>query len=333
MNETNQKLLDLRRVITENLRIQRGGDKNIKYINVGTALTDVTAKQNHAIFARRGCGKTLLLHHSESLLKDDIKTIYLNCEDFKRHTFPNVLIEILVALFSELERHLTGWFGKKKKSRQIIRKIVDDLAKLQKSADTEYEDVRKVSALETNKARGAAAALSVDDVSVSGSASSTEKRRDEIERTFRIHKEKLRELDTWLPRLKEQVREFFALSSSVKAIFLQIDDLYHLRRIDQAFVIDYIHRLCKDIPLYFKVATLRHVSTLYLDRDGQPIGAQERHDYQPINIDYTFSDFKRTKEQNWQILLEFSKIAGMDPTEIKGLFKGEGFERLRSVLT
>src|SRR5690348_8036980 len=46
---------------------------------------------------------------------------------------------------------------------------------------------------------------------------------------------------------------------------------------------------------------------------GQPIGAQERHDYQPINIDYTFSDFRRTRDQNRQILQEFGKLAGMTP--------------------
>ena len=67
-----------------------------------------------------------------------------------------------------------------------------------------------------------------------------------------------------LPHLKQLLREFFTLSASVKSVFLQIDDLYHLRKSDQPFVIDYIHRLCKDLPLYFKVATLRHASSLYI---------------------------------------------------------------------
>ena len=114
----------------------------------------------------------------------------------------------------------------------------------------------------------------------------------------------------------------------MKAIFLQIDDLYHLRRTDQAFVVDYIHRLCKDLPIYFKIATLRHASTMYADRDGQPIGAQERHDYQPINIDYTFNDFRKTEKQNWEILKQFGAKAGMTEEEIEALFRGEGFSRL-----
>ena len=102
----------------------------------------------------------------------------------------------------------------------------------------------------------------------------------------------------------------------------------HLKRTDQAFVVDYIHRLCKDLPLYFKIATLRHASTLFVDREGQPIGAQERHDYQPINIDYTFSQFRKTADQNWQILEKSGERAGLSNTEVESLFKGEGFNRL-----
>jgi hypothetical protein len=101
------------------------------------------------------------------------------------------------------------------------------------------------------------------------------KSRDEVERVFKSKHDKLEQLDKWLPRLKPQIREFFEISGKVSAIFLQIDDLYQLRQEDQPFVVDYIHRLCKDIPLFFKIATLRHASILFVQREGQPIGAQE----------------------------------------------------------
>lgn len=219
---------------------------------------------------------------------------------------------------------MSGWFGKKKKSKDIISSVLEKLNELQRSADLQKEEVKRSESNE--RAHSISGTAKASHGHAKGMYSSN--RRDEIERTFTLHKEKLQELDRWLPELKSNVREFFELSSTVKAIFLQIDDLYHLRRTDQAFVVDYIHRLCKDLPLYFKVATLRHASTLYVDREGQPIGAQERHDYQPINIDYTFSDFRRTSSQNWQILVEFAKRAGMDEEEVQALFKGEGFDRL-----
>jgi len=97
------KLKKLRLAINENLRIQWGGAESVPYIDISNVLSDITARQNHAVFGRRGCGKTLLLHHSSNTVPANTKCVYLNCEDFKKHSFPNVLIEILDALFAELE--------------------------------------------------------------------------------------------------------------------------------------------------------------------------------------------------------------------------------------
>ena len=114
MSLDTHQLAALRRVINENLRVQRAGADPVPYIDVSSALSDICARQNHTVFARRGCGKTLLLHHSANNLPGNIQPVYLNCEDFKHHSFPSVLIEILDALFDELERNLPGWFGRKK---------------------------------------------------------------------------------------------------------------------------------------------------------------------------------------------------------------------------
>lgn len=323
-----EKLRRLRTVITENLRVQRGGADPVPYIDVGNVLGDVAARQNHAIFGRRGCGKTLLLHHSAAHLPQGIKPVYLNCEDFKKHSFPNVLIEILDALFDELEKHLTGWFGRKRRSKQLIAAIRAELQSLRKKEDVQRKEVRESEATEAKDGLKAETGAAVGSVKFTITEGLSESVRQETERRYTEHKNKIRELDTWLPQLKSQIRDFFSISSTVKAIFLQIDDFYHLSRVDQPFVIDYIHRLCKDLPLYFKVATLRHVTALYTDRPGQPIGAQERHDYQPINIDFTLADFRRTVEQNRRIFQEFGRLARISPAEVDSLFKGEGFERL-----
>jgi hypothetical protein len=329
MQLNDPKLTRLRQIITENLRVQRGGSEDLPYIDVSNALVDACARQNHTIFARRGCGKTLLLHDSTRRLDVSIKSVYLNCEDFKRHSFPNVLIEILDALFGELEKHLTGWFGKKKRSRDLIQQIRRQLADKRAAADVLEEAVRTVASSERSQSAHISGALHAKTgVDATVAAAFGHKSKDETEKAFKVLSSKVQDLDMWLPQLKQQVREFFEVSTSVKAVFLQIDDLYHLRRTDQPFVVDYIHRLCKDLPLFFKIATLRHASTLYVDREGQPIGAQERHDYQPINIDYTFSDFRRTRDQNRQILEEFAKLSGLTPADVGSLFKGEGFDRL-----
>jgi hypothetical protein len=320
-------LKKLRTAINENLRVQRGGAEPVPFIDVSNALSDVVARQNHAIFGRRGCWKTLLLHFSAGVLPAGIRPVYLNCEDFKQHSFPNVLIEILDALFAELQRQLPGWFGKKKRSRELIVQIRRQLRELQERADLQDTEVREAKRSETKESQ--TAGVKVGKKATLGLTSDLDELSSvAMERKYTLNESKIKQLDTLLPKLKQQIREFFELSSSVKAVFLQIDDFYHLKRADQPLVMDYIHRLCKDVPLYFKVATLRHASTLYADRQGQPLGAQERHDYQPINIDFTFSDFMKTVEQNRRIFNEFGARSELDAETVSGLFKGQGFERL-----
>jgi hypothetical protein len=321
-------LKKLRLTINENLRVQRGGAKPVPYIDVSNSLSDVSARQNHAIFGRRGCGKTLLLHYSAEGLPEETRPVYLNCEDFKKHSFPNVLIEILDALFAELQGQLTGWFGKKRRSRELIIQIRNDLRELRRKADHQDTEIREAEERQVQDSQKVGIEVGTVAVGLNMSSDLSQLSTLETERKYSENQSKIRDLDMWLPRLKQQIREFFGLSTTVKAIFLQIDDFYHLSREDQPLVMDYIHRLCKDLPLYFKIATLRHASTLYADRLGQPLGAQERHDYQPINIDFTFSDFKKTVNQNRQIFVEFGRRAGLSSPEVDDLFKGQGFQRL-----
>ena len=318
------KLTKLRSLITESLRVQRGGPESIPYIDVYNTLSDVCARQNHAIFGRRGCGKTLLLHHSSKQLPSDIRAIYLNCEDFKNHSFPNVVIEILDAVFRDLKSHLSGWFGKKRKLAQVLQEIRSRLAQHRKEADEFEQKIRETTSSEVGGTVGTSVPTGTGGLKASARAALKKER----EREFEERDTKIERLDKWLPALKQHLREIFDLSNDVKSVFLELDDFYHLRRSDQPYVMDYLHRLCKDVPLYFKVATLRHVSRLYAERPEQPVGAQERHDYQAINIDFTFSDFPKTESQIRQIFVEFAKRAGMTGDELIALFKGEGFRRL-----
>lgn len=276
------------------------------------------------VFGRRGCGKTLLLHAATKKVLVNIRVIYINCEDYKQHSFPNILIEILDKLFSDLEENLTGWFGKKKKSRELVQEIRAELKSLKQRADETDVNVKESTSTTGNVGAhiallGPGATIGAEAVKAQSSATESEYQR---------HDSKIHKLNLLLPRLKSQVRQFFAASSQVKTVFLALDDFYHLPRTMQPHVVDYIHRLCKDLPLYFKIATLRHASTLYADRNKQPIGIQERHDFQPIDIDFTLAHYQRTSSQLRQILYAYGTKAGMAANEIDALFMGGGYDRL-----
>ena len=322
-----KKIDNLRTIITENLRIQRHSE-DVEYVDTNNLIGDLKAKQNHVVFARRGCGKTLLLFKSADQTPDNTRVIYLNCEDFKRHSFPDVLLEILESIFVEIRRNLNSWFGKKRALRDIVDKIVKDIEDIKEKPDVSEAEIKETYESGSSKSLNPTASLSKSGLNFGISASNSSTASARVEKAFKEHKFKLRDLDRGLPSYKRGIKDFFALSKNVKFIYIQLDDLYHLDRLHQAFVVDYLHRLCKDLPLFFKIATLRHVSTLYVDRNGQPFGAQERHDYQPVNIDYDFSDFNRTKQRNREILLGFAEKAGMSKSELDNIFKGEGFSRL-----
>ncbi|WP_322034562.1 hypothetical protein [Burkholderia sp. BCC1970] len=331
MSTQEEKLEKLRNIINENLRTQLANDR-VNYISTGHTLNDAAAKQSHCIFARRGCGKTLLLHHSRRKLAADTKAIYINCEDFKHHSFPNVLIELLEATFKELDKNLLGWFGRSKKLKTILSEINSSLSTLRQTPDQQSFEIKTTAANQSEDKNNIDIKISAKtpslDASTGASTGRLFKSSSDIEKKYIQNENKLQQLNHNLPSYKNNVRDFFSISKKLKSVFIQIDDFYHLNRADQPFVADYIHRLCKDTPLKFKIATLKHNSVMYIERAGQPIGIQERHDYQPINIDFTFEHFDRTLSQNRGIFLEYSKLAGMTPAEFDALFKGKGFDRL-----
>ena len=314
----------LRRIVQENIRVQRGGSETIEYVDVTRALSDMVARQNHVVFGRRGCGKTLLLQNTQRKVDSDVRVVYINCEDYKQHSFPNVLIEILDTLFQELESNLTGWFGRKKRSREVIGLIRNELAALKENADEADRSIRQ----STSSENASASSVKVSPPPFDIGATETSNRKAAIEQEYKVHDSKIQKLNLLLPRLKSHIREFFTVSDGVKSVFIELDDFYHLPRTMQPHVADYVHRLCKDVPLYFKFATLRHASILFADRGSQPTGAQERHDYQPINVDFTLADFKKTANQLREILYRFGAKAQMSQAEIDALFMGEGFDRL-----
>jgi hypothetical protein len=326
-----KKLAKLRSVITENLRTQLESEK-VNYISAGHTLVDAASKQSHCIFARRGCGKTLLLHHSRRSLDKNIKAIYINCEDFKHHSFPNVLIEILDSIFKEIEKNLNGWFGKSKKLKLIISDLRESLKTLRAGPDTQDFQITESTGLEssdkTNNSLSAGVKPAPAEATVATSQEKLFKNKQDVERKYSHNENKLLQLNHKLPEYKSHIKDFFEISGRLSSVFVQIDDFYHLLRTDQPFVADYIHRLCKDTPLKFKLATLKHNSILYIERARQPIGIQERHDYQPINIDFNFEQFEQTRDQNRGIFHEYANMAGMSKQEFDELFKGSGFDRL-----
>ena len=220
------KIKTLRTIVQEGIRVQRDSPEPVEYIDAANTLSDAVARQNHVIFGRRGCGKTLLLHESERRVKADVKVVYVNCEDYKQHSFPNVLIEILDQLFGELENNLSGWFGKKRRSRELIQGIRGELSRLKRGPDERTTKVHAASSSEASDEGTVGVGAHGLRVGVTERVA----QKAAIEKEYQEQDSKIRELNLLLPSLKASIKEFFELSTEVKAVFLALDDFYHLPR-------------------------------------------------------------------------------------------------------
>lgn len=321
-------LQKLRVVINESLRVKKYGGKRPPYIDSGSVLSDINTRHNHVVFARRGCGKTLLLNESEQKVEKSIRVIYIDCEDYKRHSYPNVLLEILLVLLERLQRYSWSWTLGRRKIKKDLTTIIGHLEALKEKPDHGEEDVIEKSTESANSSVGGQVKLSYPPFTVADSSTVDNSLSNALERRYKKREEKQESLEKVLIDTKKLLERYFNKFKSIKAVFIQLDDYYHLGRADQPFVIDFFHRLCKNLPLFFKVATIRHASSLYVEQKGQPVGIQERQDYQPIVIDFSLADFGRTVERNKSILYEYGILAGVSNQEIDSLFKGQGLQRL-----
>jgi hypothetical protein len=87
--------------------------------------------------------------------------------------------------------------------------------------------------------------------------------------------------------------------------FLFLDDLYHIRRDDQARVVDYFHSIAKGHRLWLKIGTIRHRSRWYANGDP-PLGVKLGDDADAIDLDVTLEKYALAKDFLLKVLENFS---------------------------
>src|SRR5690606_25733235 len=121
---------------------------------------------------------------------------------------------------------------------------------------------------------------------------------------------------------QELFRQMSRLSNGDAFLFL--DDLYHIRRRDQAQVIDYFHRVAKGNNLWLKVGTIRHRTTWYINGDP-PVGMKIGDDTNEIDLDQTLERYSNTRAFLIKILDAFMSESDLKRDDI---LAGGAFDRL-----
>ena len=292
--------------------------ESIRFIEpaAGT-LSRALANRSHLVFGRRGSGKTsLLLKTRAEMLEQRRPNAYIDMEKFKGHTYPDVLISVLIETFENIR----GWLDEgaiapaSKKSfwrrmrvlpsrsplkRTEAARLSSDLAShitelealLYAQDDAEIETLRRQEFADTGgsrvnagiEAHGLNAAFNRENSQTSTAAA------QEMEKTRRS---KIDFLHRRVIIYQKTLREVVALSGNNG--FIMLDDLYYIRRSNQADVLDYFHRLFKGTGLWLKVGTIRHRSSWYRHGDP-PMGVKLGDDIEEIDLDLSLEKYRTAK--------------------------------------
>lgn len=300
-----------------------------EYIDSGENLLKIGSSRHVVVYGRRGSGKTTLLktltHKSQGKAH-----IWIDADEYKHLSYPETIIQLFRAIIREIIEILnqrTLWTRFRTiietvRVRRQLRKFDTELHQLlgsleQATVTFEQESGsahRLSAAIETGRGHNASV----------GSESRTEDKRKKVAKGVENKEQAVARL---FQDFKVQIKAATRLTKA--QIYLILDDFYHLRIEDQAKVLDYLGRLCKNISIYIKFGTIFHRTSIY--RRGITIeGFQIGHDVDDINLDRSFKNFDAVDgflRKFWNVLCTSAGIADAQEA-FKGLFAGASWRQL-----
>jgi AAA+ ATPase superfamily predicted ATPase len=314
------EILKLTNYIEENIR--SSNSSGLSFVDTRNFLSRLSLKQNHVVYGRRGSGKTSLVKASIDGKKH--LDVYIDIEDFKDITFPNVVIRILIEMFSEVDKKISTSYPFYKLSFKAF-KVHNRIRSVKKSLEAYmYEPDQETQDINTKESYGEGLGVKFKESAISGGVQTTRSKSKEVNKT--VTRNKLDFLRIELPNYKTLINTMSLLFKN-QPIFLILDDFYFVNMDTQPELIDYFHRLSKDTPLYLKVATIKHRSKLYKRTASTFIGTESPHDIQEIDMDYTLNNFDELQTFMQQLLnkaIEDSKAI----LDFGDIFTGDGFTQL-----
>ena len=208
--------------IEENTRAS--SNSGIAYIDPLNFKNRILLKQNHIIFGRRAGKSSLIKTLKENQSKDYLYS-YVNLEDLKDVTFPNILIQVLdklnLDLIHQAKKNISKFNISKriKFSRQIktLKKAIDNFKKDLDNPDLFDETITTQSASKKEK-KGAIKSKAIDLRGGKESSQSSETMKT-------IRRSKLDSIKNAIPNIKNSLNKISNLISP-KPFFVIFDDFY-----------------------------------------------------------------------------------------------------------
>lgn len=293
-------------------------------------LERAKSKRHHIVFGRRGSGKSSLLNKIYTdHLANRVPCAFVDMEEFKGHSYPDVLVSVLIKSLMEFKRWLDDGavapankasFWKKLTFQKPVAPTISrtDAASLASALNAEIETLNSLlhspEDLDRSETRRKDRATNLageaeTEVGAAGAKAKAKVSAADSEATSRevvdhYKSKKIEALQRGIIKYKEIFKRVSALTG--KDAYLLLDDLYHIRRADQANIIDYFHKLSKGASLWLKIGTIRHRTVWYRPGDP-PIGMKLGDDAEQIDLDVTLEKYETTKAFLIRILDQFAK--------------------------
>lgn len=294
-------------------------------------LSRTLSSRHHLIFGRRGSGKTSLLQKARSeLLAARRPNAFVDMEKFKAHSYPDVLISVLIETFENVQLWLDegavapatkkSFWRRIKPTRKPLKRTESDL--LAKSLGEHIveltdllhaQDGASIEMLHRGEQQSRDALSGGGGVSKGPVTAHIESRTELAELEAHETRESLRR--SKIDHLQRRVIDYQRTLRKIVALsgedgFVLLDDMYYIRRTDQPDVLDYFHRLFKGSGLWLKVGTIRHRSQWYRHGDP-PIGMKLGDDVDEIDLDLTLEKYQTAKTFLFQIASEIALESGV----------------------
>lgn len=250
------------------------------------------AKRHHLLTGRRGTGKsTLLVVVRERLKAKGIGVATVDMERFKGREFPDVLIEILVALIGEIvpqfeiSRRLPKdvWLRIEARSlRRVLNRTLNDPQQFMKR----YE---KSTGKSVKSSGSFGATAQTHGAHVAGNVGASRASSTGVTAVAEYEELKIQRLQQLAPRIAELLSALVARSTDHHVIIF-IDDYYFVRLEDQPYVLDYLHQVCKSTGVWLKVGGVGSRLRPFVE-GNPPVGMQPTQDIDRLALDITLDDF------------------------------------------
>jgi Cdc6-like AAA superfamily ATPase len=302
-------------------------------------LEEASARRHQLVYGRRGVGKSTLLRRvAADGSGTDREVIFIDVETLRRRPYPDVLIELLTRLLSDLEERLRrdGLITRLKRRRLLrrVRALSHVMESLLREPQTAEHTVKRLRSQSQQTAKGLGASARVRALLPHHGGAVTGGAGGSISKHSESGSESESESEARFQRTKmDGLSEAAILISNVLGdahqdlgvpTLVVLDDFYHIRLADQPEVLAYLHQVVKELDIHLKICGVRHRLNTFEDGDP-PVGMEPEHDADQITLDVTLERFAAAKDFLEKVLAGICAEVGV---EVDALITDGGRERL-----